>query len=186
MSSGTRTAATLDDLYRDTGKAELIAGRIVHFLPTGHRPSRVAFRITRSLDDYAEATGRGEAYGGNIGFAVARLTSGRQSFSPDASYFLGPFPSDEMRFLEGPPTFAVEVRSEGDYGEAAEVEMACKRADYFEAGTTVVWDVDPVDDLVRRFRADSPDQPVVFAPGQEADAEPAVPGWRLAVDRIFA
>jgi Uma2 family endonuclease len=186
MSSGTGTAASLDDLYRVKGKAELIAGRIVHFMPTGRRPSRVAFRITRSLDDYAEATGRGEAYGDNIGFAVTQLTSGRQSFSPDASYFLGPFPPNEMRFLEGPPTFAVEVRSEGDYGDAAEIEMATKRTDYFEAGTAVVWDVDPINHLVRKYRADSPDQPVVFIPGQEADAEPAVPGWRLAVDRIFA
>ena len=64
--------------------------------------------------------------------------------------------------------------------------MAAKRADYFEAGTTVVWDVDPMSDLVRKYRADFPDQPIVFARGQEADAEPAVPGWRMAVDRIFA
>ena len=42
------------------------------------------------------------------------------------------------------PTFAVEVRSEGNYGDAAEEEMAAKRADYFQAGTAVVWDVDPI------------------------------------------
>ena len=49
-----------------------------------------------------------------------------------------------MRFIEGAPTFAVEVRSENDYGPAAEVALAEKREDYFAAGTTVVWDVDPV------------------------------------------
>jgi Uma2 family endonuclease len=91
-----------------------------------------------------------------------------------------------MRFLEGPPTFAVDVRSENDYGDAAEVEMAAKRADYFEAGTAVVWDVDPVNDLVRKYPKDSPDQPAVFVRGQEADAEPAIPGWRMGVDRIFS
>ncbi|MGH2031955.1 Uma2 family endonuclease, partial [Acinetobacter baumannii] len=87
MASGTQTTATLDDLYRVEGKAELIAGRIVHFMASGRKPSRVALRIARSLDDYAEATGQGEAYGDNIGFAVSQLSSGRQSFSPDASYF---------------------------------------------------------------------------------------------------
>jgi hypothetical protein len=46
--------------------------------------------------------------------------------------------------------------------------------------------VDPVHELVRKYRADSPDQPTLFARGQEADAEPAVPGWRMPVDRIFA
>jgi Uma2 family endonuclease len=90
-----------------------------------------------------------------------------------------------MRFLEGAPTFAVEVRSENDHGPAAEAAMAAKRADYFEAGTLVVWDVDLVNEIVRQFRGDSPDQPITFARGQEADAGPAVPGWRMAVDRIF-
>ena len=146
MSSATQTAATLDDLYREEGKAELIAGRIIPLMATGRRPNRVAFRICRSLDDYAEATGRGEAYTDNMGFAVPPLSSGRESFSPDASYFVGPFPANVMRFLEGPPTFAVEVRSENDYGDAAEEAMAAKRADYFEAGTAVVWDVDPVNE----------------------------------------
>jgi Uma2 family endonuclease len=186
MSTATRVAATLEDLARVEGKAELIGGRIVPLMPTGRKPSRVASRIFRSLDDHAEATGRGEAYGDNTGFAVGPLASGRQSFAPDASYFLGPFPADEMRFLEGAPTFAVEVRSENDYGDAAEAAMAAKRADYFEAGTAVVWDVDPLHALVRKYRADSPEQPILFTRGQEADAEPAVPGWRSAVDRIFA
>lgn len=185
MSSATRIAATLDDLYEENGKAELISGRIVHLMPTGRMPSRVAFRIARCLDDHAEATGRGEAYGDNIGFAVPVLASGRQSFSPAASFFLGPFPANEMRFLEGAPTFAVEVRSESDYGVIAESAMAAKWADYFDAGTTVVWDVDPMDDVVRKHTEDAPDHPTVFARGQEADAEPAVPGWSITVDRIF-
>ena len=186
MSSATQTAATLDDLYREEGKAELIAGRIIPLMPTGRWPSRVASRIFRSLDDYAEATGRGEAYTDNTGFAIPPLSSGRESFSPDASYFFGPFPANIMRFLEGPPAFAVEVRSEGDYGDAAEEAIAAKRADYFEAGTAVVWDVDPVGRRILKYRADTPGQPEPFIPGQEADAEPAVPGWRMAVDRIFA
>ncbi len=41
MSSVTGAAATLDDLYRIGGKAELINGRIVHFMPTGFWPGRV-------------------------------------------------------------------------------------------------------------------------------------------------
>ena len=186
MSTATRVAATLDDLYRVEGKAELIAGRIVRLMPTGRKPSRVASRIFRSLDDYVEATGQGEAYGDNTGFSVAILASGRQSFSPDASYFLGPFPLNEVRFLEGAPTFAVEVRCENNYGDAAEAAMAAKRADYFEAGAVVVWDVDPINHLVRKYCEDAPAQPMIFARDQTADAEPAVPGWRMESNRIFA
>ncbi len=187
MSSATRNpVATLDDLHRFEGKAELIAGRIVPLMPTGHRPNAIAGEIFISLRMHARASGQGVAHTDNMGFAVPELPSGRESFSPDASYHLGPLPADEMDFVEGSPTFAVEVRSKGDYGNAAEAEMAAKRADYFQAGTSVVWDVDPRDECVRSYRADAPDQPAIFSKGQVADAEPTVRGWRMAVDDIFA
>ena len=179
--------ATLDDLYRTEGKAELIGGRIVPLMATGRRPNRVASRIFRSLDDYAMARGIGEAYTDSMGFGVPELPSGRESFSPDASYYRGPFPANDMRFIEGPPTFAVEVRSENAYTPAAEIEIAAKRAEYFAAGTLVVWDVDPLAETVTCYRgATVPAAPVVFRRGDTADAEPAVPGWRVAVDEIFA
>jgi Uma2 family endonuclease len=91
-----------------------------------------------------------------------------------------------MKFLEGAPDFAAEVRSEQDYGPAAERRLAAKRADYFAAGTQVVWDVDLLaDDVVRVYRLDHPDEPVRFRRGEVADAEPAVPGWRMPVDALF-
>ena len=187
MSSATRNpAATLDDLRRVEGKAELIAGRIVPLMPTGHRPNAIAGEIYVSLKGHARATGQGVAYTDNMGFAVPELPSGRETFSPDASYHIGPLPADDMDFVEGPPTFAVEVRSKTDYGNAAEAAIAAKRADYFQAGTSVVWDVDPRARLVHSYRAGVPDQPITYSQGQVADAEPAVPGWRMAVDDIFA
>ena len=178
--------ATLDDLYGVEGKAELIGGRIVHEMAAGHLPNIIAGEIYSSLKTHARATGQGVVYMDGIGFAVPELSSGRQSFSPDTSYYLGPTPAKPMRFVEGAPTFAVEVRSENDYGPVAEREMATKRSDYFEAGTKVVWDVDPEAECVHSYRLDSPDQPITFRKGEIADAEPAVPAWRLAVDEIFA
>lgn len=178
--------ATLDDLYRTPGKAELIGGRIVHFMPTGRLPNRVAGRIYRSLDDYAIQTGVGEAYTDSIGFAVPILPSGRESFSPDASYYRGLFPKNPMCFIEGVPTFAAEVRSENDYTSSALLEMAEKRDDYFQAGTLVVWDVDPIAECVHVYRAADPEHPVTFGCGQLADAEPAVPGWCIEVDWMFS
>ena len=45
--------------------------------------------------------------------------------------------------------------------------MAQKRADYFAAGTLVVWDVDLLaDDVVRVYRADAPDSPHPLPPGR--------------------
>ncbi len=181
----TSQRATLDDLMRTEGKAELIDGRIVQFMATGRRPNRIAARIFRRLDEYTETSGVGEAYTDNMGFSVPQLPSGRESFSPDASYFAGPFSPDDMKFIAGAPTFAVEVRSENDTGDAAEGEMAAKRADYFAAGTLVVWDVDPIAETIDRYLFTAPTTPVRFQRGQTADAEPAVPGWRISVDDVF-
>jgi Uma2 family endonuclease len=179
-------AATLDDLARVAEKAELIDGRIELLMPTGRKPGRVAGRLYRSLDDYATQCGQGEAYPDKVGFAVPRLASGRESFAPVASYHFGPFPDDPMRFLEGPPTLAVEVRSENDYGPSAELAFAARRADCFEAGTGIVWDGDPIAECVHIYRSEAPDQPTTFRRGQVIEAEPRLPGWRVDVDWIFA
>lgn len=178
--------ATLDDLYRTEGKAELIGGRIVELMATGNKPNQVAGNIYASLRTHARRTGRGVAYTDNIGFAVPELPSGRESFSPDTSYYVGPPPKNRMRFIEGPPNLAVEVRSESDFGPAAEAEMADKRADYFAAGTDVVWDVDTRADCVHVYRRTAPTPRTSYCRGQEAEAEPAVAGWRMPADEIFA
>ena len=185
MPPATDTRATLEDLYAVEGKAELIDGRIVDLMGSGDGPSFVSFEIAISLRSHVQTTGRGEARPDGLNYAVRELTSGRQSFSPDASYYLGPRPANRLRFVEGPPTFAVEVRSENDYGPAAERAMAAKRADYFEAGTLVVWDVDTIAETIQVYRRDDPTHPTTYHRGEVAEAEPAVAGWRLPVDAIF-
>lgn len=181
----TRTEATIEDLYNapnDWGTYELVDGELVHMSPTGIGPGRVSFRICTSLSQYEAETGSGMAVPDNVGFLVNLPR--RKSFSPDAAYTLT-VPDNPMRFIEGAPIFAVEVRSEGDYGPAANRAYAAKRRDYFAAGTRVVWDVDPVAKTVASYRADAPDNPTRFGTGDVADAEPALPGWHVPVDVIF-
>ena len=93
---------------------------------------------------------------------------------------------DSDGFVDGAPVFAVEVRSPEDDGPAAERAMADKRADYFAAGTLVVWDVDIVrDKVVRVYRASDPSLPTTFHRGEQAEAQPAVPDWSMPVDELF-
>jgi len=185
MTSTIAARATLDDLMRIEGKAELIGGRIDRLMPSGHLPGFVAEEIFVSLRLHTRASRVGIAHADGVGFVVPELPSGRETFSPDASYFAGTAPINPMRFIEGAPTLAVEVRSENDYGDAAERDMAAKRADYFAAGTLVVWDVDPHAETVSVYRNFVPTQATVYREGDTAEAEPAVPGWRLPVVDIF-
>jgi Uma2 family endonuclease len=92
-----------------------------------------------------------------------------------------------MKFLEGAPVFAIEVRSENDYGKKAEKDIATKIADYFAAGTIVAWDVDLLsEDVIKSYAKDDPDKPKIFRRGDIADAEPALPEWRMAVDEFLS
>lgn len=181
----TRAQATLDDLYHvpEHGKAELIDGEIVPMSPTGDAPNRAAGAIYIRLRLHEPNTTNGRAYADNAGFSVN--LPHRKSFSPDAAFYFGK--PTGLKFLEGAPAFVVEVRSEGDYGPKAERAIAQKIADYFAAGTLVVWDVNLLaDEVVTVYRADDPDEPTIYCRGEIAEAEPAVPGWTMPVDELFS
>jgi Uma2 family endonuclease len=174
--------ATLEDLYAMGQKAELVNGELVIMSPTGGKPSRASGKIFVSLSKYEEEFAGGYAIPDNAGFVVD--LPNRNSFSPDVAWYIGDI--NTMKFLEGAPVFAVEVRSENDYGAKAERDMELKGQDYFAAGTLVVWDVDLLnEDVVSVYRASDPTQPMVYRKGELAEAEPAVPGWRMSVDELF-
>ncbi len=178
-----KSEATIEDLYcvPENGKAELINGEIRLMSPTGWVSGRAGGKIYRSLDDYEQRTKAGYAFPDNVGFVVD--LPHRKSFSPDAAFYVGEIKGGG--FLDGAPIFAVEVRSESDHGEKAEQAMAEKRADYFACGTRVVWDVDVLGEKgVRVYRANDPENPALYRKGDIAEAEPALPGWTIAVDEF--
>jgi len=204
-----KITATIEDLYRvpENGKAELVNGELVIMAATGFLPGFAGGEIYSSLRDYSLATRRGYALPDNVGYFVnlpvrqgvsvwwesvngwQKLITDlpkRESFSPDAAFFTGTLPTNLGKFLQGAPILAVEVRSENDYGETAEKEIAKKRVDYFEAGTLVVWDVDVLrGELIKVYRASEQRNPTVYQRGEMAEAEPALPGWRTEVERLF-
>jgi Uma2 family endonuclease len=178
-----QTKATLTDLYKESGKAELVNGKVVQLMPTGGNPGYAADEIFASLREYAKRVKVGRAVSDNKGFRVN--LPNRESFSPDAAFYMGTNPG--MKFYDGAPVFAVEVRSESDYGPEAELAMAQKRADYFAAGTQVVWDVDLLNDaVIKSYTAKEPHKPTHFHKNELAHAEPALLGWNVSVNDLFA
>lgn len=179
----TKARATIEDLYNvpDNAKAEIADGEIILMSSTRDMPSRATGSIYIGLRQH-EGEAPGRAYHDNVGFRIN--LPNRESFSPDAAWYSGQ--PTGMKFLEGAPVFAVEVRSENDYGPNAEYAMAKKRADYFAAGAPVVWGVDLLSsDVIKSYDVSSPDYPKIFRRGDIADAEPAVPGWKICIDELF-
>lgn len=180
------TDSLIEALYHipENGKAEIVNGEIIRMSPTGFGPGRAGGKIYSRLSLHEEQHGGGYAFPDNVGFLVN--LPDRHSFSPDAAWYTGPLPAGNMDFLPGAPAFAVEVRSKNDYGPQAEREIAQKIADYFAAGTQIVWDVDLLGtDIIKAYQAASPHTPTVYRRGDTADAEPAVPGWTLPVNGLF-
>ena len=173
----------IDELAWTEGKAEIINDKIVHLPMAGSMPGYAGDGIFVSLHRHAKRAEAGQAVGDGKGFLVD--LPHRKSFSPDVAYYLGP--GSGMKFYPQAPIFAVEVRSEGDYGPAAERAMAAKRSDYFAAGTLVVWDVDLDSlDVVRAYRDGEPAEPAaIYRRGDQAEAEGAVPGWTMPVEDLF-
>ena len=78
------------------------------------------------------------------------------------------------------PDLAVEVLSPGN--TAAEMER--KRREYFKAGVSVVWLVDPVARRVTVYTA--PDQFRVLAESETLDGGQVLPGFALSLRELFA
>lgn len=174
----TKTGATIEDLYHV--KAEIVNGEIVYMSPTGGLRGFAAGRVYANLLEYGLHTDMGVALPRDVGFIVS--LPHRRTFNPDAAFYKGKL---SMKFVEGAPIFAVEMRSENDYGPAVDQAIAAKIADYFAAGTQVVWDVDlQSEEVVRVYRAGDPTGATIYRRGQVAEAEPALPGWTMPVDNL--
>jgi Uma2 family endonuclease len=174
--------ATIEDLRRTKLKAEIVNGEMLVIGPSGSGPAIAMGNILFSLHQHERQHGGGEAMTSRFAYIVD--LPHRQALCPDVSWnTLAPSPRD---FPHGAPVFAVEVRDLGEYDDEAEQRYAAKRADYFAAGTKVVWDVDVIhENVIRAYRAADPVHATVFREGEVADAEPAVPGWRFPVDELF-
>lgn len=178
-----RPDATLEDLlhYPDHGRAELVCGKIVMIPPMTIRAGRAVLNILVSLNEYEKQARFGYALPSKVGYLVD--LPHRKSFCPDCSFYVGPLTMD---LPNGAPLFAVEMWDIGDCSCFMEDEFAAKRRDYFATGTEVVWDVDiHREDVVRVYRKSTPDEPTLYRRGEVAEAEPALPGWRMPVDKLF-
>jgi Uma2 family endonuclease len=87
--------------------------------------------------------------------------------------------SDATSLVLGVPTLAVEIVS--PYDTVADLHK--KLSVYRKAGVPQVWVIDPFDRAITVHRPNS--GPALFNDRQEIDGAPELPGFRVAVARLF-
>ena len=175
------TAEELFDLPDDGGRSELVEGELVPRTPTGGRHAALAVRIGRLLDEHVEARDLGVCCGPGTGFILQRNPDTVRA--PDAAVVLKariPDTGIPTAYWPFAPDHAVEVVSPSD--RLADVHV--KIAEYFAAGTRLVWLVEPETPMVHVYR--SPQEVDVVGTEQDLGGGDVLPGFRCPVRRLFA
>jgi Uma2 family endonuclease len=164
------TAEELLGLYLPGKSAELVRGHLVVREPPSPRHGAVAARLAYLLSDHVQRHRLGTVVV-DAGFRiesdpdtvrapdVAFIDRSRASQLPAAGY--APFA----------PDFAIEVVSPGDRAG----ELLAKVGQWLDAGTTLVWVVDPAQARASVYRDDG-EVSIVVADGR-LDGAPVLPGF---------
>jgi Uma2 family endonuclease len=159
---------------------ELIRGEVVSVPPAGMEHVEIegdAFVLLRS---YSKANDLGVVLIGDIGYILERdpytVRAPDISFLSKARLGDGKLPKG---FCPGAPDFAVEILSPTDTLRTTEMKIQM----YLRTGTKVAWIMNPGDTTIRVYRPG--EEPKRFTVDEEIDAEPALPGFRCTVWRLF-
>ncbi len=169
------------ELCRDGKPRELVRGEVQEKMPAGFRHGRIAMRIGRLIDAFAEQTGSGLTVAAETGFVI-RLPEAPSVRAPDVAFIRRerlPQPLPET-FAEIAPDLVVEVISPNDSYSA----LREKVDEWLFAGVKVIWVIDPQRRVVEVYQ---PDKPVmVLREDDTLSAESVLPGFALPVREIFA
>lgn len=178
MSTDERLLTADDVLAPQYERGELWDGVFVVREPSGGWSGAVGFRVAGAIAGVLHDA-EGWAFDAGQGYTVAREPD--RVLAPDVSFVsrarLKVPPT--VGFIEGPPDFAVEVRSPSD-GWTATIE---KGGIWIGHGARVVWCIDPRARLVVVMRPGR--APLEIGPGATATARPVLP-LDLEVDSLFA
>jgi Uma2 family endonuclease len=166
-------------LPKDGYKRELLDGEIV-MSPAGSEHGRKIMRFSASLLPWVYEHNLGELFDGQTGF---RMKSG-DLLSPDVSFVsrerLFGLRQAPEGFFEGAPDLAIEFLSRGETKKTVERKIAL----YFDNGTRLAWLVELRRRLVSVYRSATDVQKLTKE--QFLDGEAVVPGFRIAVENLFA
>lgn len=174
---------TADDLLRlnmPDARTELIRGQLVVREPAGYRHGNVAARLLVAVGAFVEAHALGWVFTAETGFRLR--TDPDTVRAPDVAFVRRdrlPDPSPRG-YAALAPDLVIEVLSPDDRPS----EVLAKIGDWLEAGTSLVWLVDPEKHTARVYRADGSERHL--AEPDRLDGEAVLPGFECELRRMFS
>lgn len=173
------TAEELLRLNLPNKRTELVRGQLVVREPAGYVHGDIAMRLGAAILRHVETHSLGRVFAAETGFTLARGPDTVRA--PDVAFVQSErLPSPPPRgFADLAPDLAVEVLSPDDRpGEVLE-----KVGDWLNAGTLLVWVVDPGRRIARVYRADGSESHV--DDGGSLEGEELLPGFRLPLTALL-
>lgn len=180
-SPGTATENDLlannESLFR-SALCELVAGTLVE-KSMGIEESEIAILLSTALANfvYPRKLGMLLAPDGMLRLVTGLVRAPDVSFISRESYPGGKKPTEPIAPMA--PDLAVEILSKSN----SKTEMNRKLREYFDAGTRLVWYVDPRKHTVRVYR--SPAELVTLGLTDDLEGGEVLPGFRMAVRDLF-
>jgi Uma2 family endonuclease len=175
------TAEMLEHMPQPNARTELVKGIVISQPFNGLEHGAIAATICMWLGRFIFAQQLGEVLATGTGFTLAHDPDTVRA--PDAAFVTAERVAQIKRrrgYFDGAPDLAVEVVSPDDKAE----EVDEKVLDYLEAGTRLVWVVQPRTKTITVYR--SLDQVRVLTQRDMLDGADVVPGFAVPVKEIFA
>jgi Uma2 family endonuclease len=183
----TTHAITEEDLLRlpqDGQKYELVDGEI-RVSPAGARHGAVAVRLTIRLGAFVLERKLGHVFESSTGFRWPGRKAGPDNLrSPDLSFVAAGRFADERApegFVEFAPDLAVEVLSPSDRRR----DVLEKVGEYLDAGTRLVWVLDPAERSAAVYRRRLTDVRSVVGDDSVLEGEDVVPDFTCRLRDLF-
>ncbi len=171
-----RNPMTLEEfLQSDLEGYEYVEGKLIPMPPTSVEHGNISSNLQWYLYSYVRVNQLGRVYTSDTGFQI-----GDRVLMPDVAFVLSErMPDDLSKVFPNPPDLAVEVVSPSD----AFRSVVRKALDYLEAGTKMVWIVEPTSQTVRVYRSETPIR--VLGINDTLTGEDVVEGFSCQVAQLF-
>lgn len=148
--------------------------------PAGFRHGEVAGAVAGALIEYVKPRRLGAVTTAEAGFQIGHDPDTVRA--PDVAFVRAErlALSRSEGFFQGAPDLAVEVLSPGDRAS----EVTAKVQDWLDAGSSVVWVVDPQTNTVSVHQGRG--EATILRSGDTLTGGELIPGLRIAVAELFA